>query len=395
MKRCPFCKLPLMMNEAGRLACSGCDDPLPGSVEGGSTARSSVSQVLAEPVEVEFIEVGPEPDESLLAPPEDLEIVEVDGRDPIAAARSWRGLWLAVAVLVLALLGGLSYRALFPDSPCRDAAPTGPPRVDEKAPLAAGPHPEQGDATIPRAPRQVGPQARPVGPVDERPATPRADPTAGPGRMRPVSPEQEKPDPFAGLTNEEIVRLVSRSEVKLDKPEGEYTVSELHGDEKVHLTGRIGTLLIAGVNGEATLDASKLQAREVIVEGPINGSCVVKLHAPGGSVTFAGSINGSPKITVQAAGGKVVFARPPGVAGEYCAMNGEPELRVTAREARLAGTLNGGGRLVVTLTPTGVLQFEHISGGVRLQYRKANPKDPDPKLTEGRISGGAKLARID
>lgn len=56
MNRCPFCKLSLAMNEASRLVCSGCEDPLPGSADGGFTAGNVASRILAEPVELESIE---------------------------------------------------------------------------------------------------------------------------------------------------------------------------------------------------------------------------------------------------------------------------------------------------------------------------------------------------
>ena len=53
-----------------------------------------------------------------------------------------------------------------------------------------------------------------------------------------------------------------------------------------------------------------------------------------------------------------------------------------------------GTRAAVTLTGGGELAFAAVGGSARLEYRRANPADPRPKLTAGRITPPGVVAEV-
>src|SRR5262249_53375648 len=128
---------------------------------------------------------------------------------------------------------------------------------------------------------------------------------------------------------------------KINDPDGEFVQPTINGGKTIVLLGVVKTLKIAGLNEKSTLDATRLEAEEIIftghinggskallgksqrltvrdindrstldasslgaklidVDGAINGISSIKLHAPGGMVEFRGELNDRAQIEVAA-----------------------------------------------------------------------------------------------
>ncbi len=160
---------------------------------------------------------------------------------------------------------------------------------------------------------------------------------------------------------------------------------DLRSEDRVTLTGKVHTLKIGSVNGKATLDASGLDAEEVIIGGDLNESAVVKLNAPKGKVTISGFVVGSAKLTINAPGGDVIVSANSG------RLDNGSEVTVTAKRLDIRGPMLGGTKLSATLTAGGSLKFALMDGGATITYRKAAATDPALVVEKGKIRGGAKL----
>jgi hypothetical protein len=216
---------------------------------------------------------------------------------------------------------------------------------------------------------------------------PKKEPKPEPPKKEPPPPSVVKPPPPPEILVGDV-RL-------LDRPDGEYRIAALRGTA-LKLSGRVKTLRIGIVDAGATLDASALEAQEVIVAGRIDGGSTVKLRAPRGRVEFKSKVDGESRLEVDAPEGTVAFTDPTQLRREGSKIDGDSHVTITAKTADFRGAINGTRtRVVVTLTKGGLLYFREISGSVRLQYRKADPRDPDPRVLGGQVHGAAKLQKID
>jgi hypothetical protein len=194
-----------------------------------------------------------------------------------------------------------------------------------------------------------------------------------------VAPEpRPKPAPRV-----EIVGAFDGPKRAFNLPNGTVEVTDLDGEDKLALTGKVKTLRIGALNGEAVLDASQLDAEEIVLAGDINGSTVLKVSAPNGRVVIAGSVNGSARLTIQAPGGEVV------VAGENANLTGGTTMVITAKRADFRALLNGGTRVDVTLTSGGSLRTAKMDGGATVRYKPASTTDPVSTIETGELRGGA------
>ena len=203
---------------------------------------------------------------------------------------------------------------------------------------------------------------------------------------------------------------------KIDAPNGEYTLEPLNGQDIVKLVGKIKTLKIGLVHGEAVLDASQLEVKEVILTGTIDGRGKVKLNVPNGSLDFRAKVDadgiveinapgskldfrakfdGNSRLIIHAPGGTVTFSQPTSNASEGSKIDGGAKATITAQKVEFRGAVKGGAEVTVILTPTGSLTVHEMDGGGRILYRKADPKDPEPVITSGTMKGGAQLKKID
>lgn len=215
----------------------------------------------------------------------------------------------------------------------------------------------------------LGWQARPMT-TPEVAAAPPADPsplppqpaTRSPAPVAPPLPTpapppaaKEKPNPF---------RPTGPPAMVLDNPDGE-TRPVVRPGGHLALAGKVKLLVIPGLKAGAVLDAAQLEADEVVVAGPVDGGSRVVVRAPGGVVRFRGPVDGG--AVVEVTGRAVAFDEP----------------------IRGAGT-----RVNVTLTSGGELTVAEVSGPARLEYRRANPNDPTPKLNAGRVTPPGVLVEL-
>jgi hypothetical protein len=206
-----------------------------------------------------------------------------------------------------------------------------------------------------------------------------------------------KPGPSSPLlktTPGGLPQVVSAAERILDRPMGQYALEALHSGASVKLRGRVKTLKVQSVDGGSTLDASELEAKEIVVTGSISGRSTVLLHAPGGSVKVLEAINGESIVEVRAPGGRVTVGKPAARSGAI--INGESQVGITGRVVTLLGGLNGTfTHVTVTLSRGGRLEAGAINGRSRLDYRLENRGDPAPFVQAGPVQPGATLRRIE
>jgi len=237
-------------------------------------------------------------------------------------------------------------------------------------------------ATAQAPPKDTPPQATPP----KAPAVAIAPPPHEPTVVSPPLPTEvaiapePRPKPAQRV---EIVGAFDGPKRAFNLPNGTVEVTDLDGEDKLALTGKVKTLRIGAINGEAVLDASQLDAEEIVLAGDINGSTVVKVNAPNGRVVIAGSVNGSARLTIQAPGGEVVLA------GENANLTGGTTMVITAKRADFRALLNGGTRVDVTLTSGGSLRTAKMDGGATVRYKPTFATDPVPTIEIGELRGGA------
>jgi hypothetical protein len=180
--------------------------------------------------------------------------------------------------------------------------------------------------------------------------------------------------------------------LQLDKPDGEHVIDSVGDQSSTKLTGKIKTLKIGTITGRTQLDASQLEAGEIIVKGEISGIPIVKLYAPKGKVTFEGTIEGPVKLIVNAPGGEVIFGSD-GVP----ILSEVVDVKVTASILDIRGKVTGPVRFHATITAgkPSSLRFDDLEGPVQMTWRKCDNSDPDPEVHEGGVIGEASFRRIE
>jgi hypothetical protein len=288
-----------------------------------------------------------------------------------------------VAGAATGVFGLLGWQAAFPPGSARgpqsvvQAGRTEPPREPDS-------QPDTGPALAP-TPREVATRTASAAPADPQPGVTPPQPPAPPAPGG-VQPEPIPPNPF---------RPAAPLAMRLDNPDGESTPMIKPGGNMV-LRGRVKVLRVPGLESGAVLDASELEAEEVIVAGKIDGGSRLWVKAPNGRVTFLGRIDGRATVDVQAPGGMVTFANPTTVARDGSKIDGGAVAEVTAKVVEFHGRITGDGtRVVATLTAGGRLAFAEIDGLARLEYRKADPDDPDPSVIRGTVRAPAVVTRAD
>ena len=173
---------------------------------------------------------------------------------------------------------------------------------------------------------------------------------------------------------------------KLTDPAAEFNVPPLAQDELLKLTGRVKCLRVSSMDGSAMLDASELDADEIIVTGPIDGGTSLRLSAPQGRVALTGIVAGGTKVEIQAGDGVVVLGTD-----AQNSIFGGAHLNITTRELNLQGAASGGAEIAVNFTKGGSLRFAQLNEGAHVVFQKQNASDPDPRIEAGTITGGASV----
>ncbi len=366
IQQCPHCKLPLTRQESYEEMCPVCQQPL---------------------YENEYDPDGLPDDHN--APDESA--VEETPAEPSAQAEEPQetqkrtGLVIAIASVAMLLITGVVLTSVF--SSARDDQ--GQPERNKKDVAIA---PVSEDRPDPPPIDAEPPAAKPADPpvAADLPA-PNPDPDPEPEDRR------DTPDLVADLPPDQDLQDLQdlAEEVAIDKPDGEHNLPAVTGADSVKLGGKVKKLTIAGVHGQGVLTSEKLTARDVIVTGAVNEAGTLKLDVPGGSVTFLSSLDGAARVRINAPGGKVTFGPVDKSVHGGGAIVGSAHVTVIARDVDLRGVIDGGARVVITLTEGGSLRFRSISGGAHVHYRKAKPDDPAPKIDRGRVTAGGKFVRLD
>lgn len=280
-------------------------------------------------------------------------------------------------------------------------------RSDTKPPIEA----KKQEAT----PKKVDAETTPAK-KQEAPPPKKIDP---PKVIAKVEPKNEEKKPAA-------VKIIALGDdlIKINDPDGEYTVEKMVKGAELKLLGRVKTLKIVGVNERSTLDAKDLQAdeiiflgninsskvilgqearllkvrdlnnsaeldasaldvREIIVAGNVNSQSTLKLRSAKGSVEIIGEINDRSTIAIDAPDGKVLFKN---------GINSNAKLAITARDMEFVSAINGPQtQLDLTLTRGGSLTLKRVNGGVQIHYRKADPGDPEPRVDAKDVDARAQL----
>lgn len=180
--------------------------------------------------------------------------------------------------------------------------------------------------------------------------------------------------------------------VQLDKPDGEYVIDSVGDQSSIKLTGRIGKLKVGNISGKTQLDASQLEASEIVVKGEISGIPIVKLNAPKGEVSFEGEIEGPVKLFVNAPGGEVIFG-----SDGIPILSEVADVKVTASILDIRGKATGPVRLAATITAgkPSRIRYDSLEGPVQVTWRKASNSDQDPEIKEGWILGEASFRKVE
>jgi hypothetical protein len=219
------------------------------------------------------------------------------------------------------------------------------------------------------------------------------DEAPAPAPSAPETPAQVAQAATASSSTAVQAAVVSQDPpvTRVDEPKGTYTVPVIKGGKTVRLAGTVSTLKVGEVSGGGTLDASGLVARRVVCSGPITGRASVMLSAPDGTVEFARGIDGESTVVVSAPGGRITFPTK-----EEACISGGSSVSLTARDVDLRRAIDGEKtRVVVTVSKSGVLRFAALKGTSVLEYRKADPSDPDPRLGRGSVGPGAEVKRLE
>jgi hypothetical protein len=219
-------------------------------------------------------------------------------------------------------------------------------------------------------------------------------PSAGVAVVSPPTPVPARPGPELAPAPRFVPELAPQPRpapdlVQVDMPDGPFKLDRLTGGKKVRLVGEAQSLIVAGLDGGAVLDASGLTVRDVLFTGPVGGgSTAVVRTATDGGVLFRAGVDGRSRVTVET--GFVAFLDTPGKSRQAARVAGGSRLEVAARGAYFGGPISGAGtRVEVTLRPPGRLEFTAVDAAAELVYRTAGPADPPPVVTRGQVRGQA------
>ena len=335
---CPSCGLPRAPDLIDAAACPVC-----GSVGGVAEVAPPVSDSLG------------------ASTPSATEPHETGGLRPPLAPSSGRvagpafGFAAGVAVGVGGLLG-------WQNLPTAARPAQEPPAVAERPvaveqPKTGSPRPAVAVAPVPRevVARAAAPADRPGG--LRQPSAGNTDPVAWVNEP-PARPAEAVPGEPAALV--------------LDNPDGTSSPYVRPGGTLI-LRGRVGKLVVSGLDGGAVLDCSALDAAEVVVTAPVGGGSRLLARCPTGRVTFI---------------------PPGGTAGG--AIGGGAVVELEAREVGFHARIDGDGtRVKVRLTDPGVLTLGEVNGPARVEYGRANPGGPEPKVIPGRVGPGAVVRKVE
>jgi len=225
-----------------------------------------------------------------------------------------------------------------------------------------------------------------------------ASPTAGASSPTgsPATPAPRSPRLMAAIEAprmEEIARAFGAGasppagppveNVVLDDAKHPYIVEPLQGTERINLSGQASRLTIKGLDGNAQLDITGLQAREIKISGDIRGNAVLRLKSPYSSMTVQGNIGGQARVEIESFGGSIKFYYNTTIAGSA-------RVTIAAHSVRIS-RIDDQADVSVVLSRGGILRAGYVQGSSRLRWRKAEADDPKPQVYTGKVTGAAKV----
>ncbi len=108
-------------------------------------------------------------------------------------------------------------------------------------------------------------------PKKEIKAEPKKEVKAEPKAEVKIEPKKDDKKPAAAKV------IVFGNDIKLNDPDGAYALKPINGGDKYVVQGKIKTLTIAEINDKSSLDATLLEASEIIFTGNLNSGASVLL----------------------------------------------------------------------------------------------------------------------
>jgi hypothetical protein len=176
--------------------------------------------------------------------------------------------------------------------------------------------------------------------------------------------------------------------IRLNRPEEVYTMERIGEGNSFKLVGKVAKLVVSGVDGGATLDASELEVKTVSFNGKIEGNARIKVNSPNGNISFSKAIGGGAQIEVNASGGTVTFWMP------GATISGGAKLRVTGKSIWFHSRIDGGSFIDVTVSKAGGLRFIELADGSKIHYRGEKPDD-EVRITPGKTDDSSECKRLD
>jgi hypothetical protein len=229
--------------------------------------------------------------------------------------------------------------------------------ADARGPAPAA-NPEREKPPAEPAPSLAKEEAKLPPPAEVKPSAPVAPPKAPAVKPLPPPTVEKRPPERRGV-------IIVGQQRRVFLPDGEYRVEDLKNGDRVMLSGKVRSLRVGLVESGSTLDATELEAQEIVLNRKIDGRSTVRLWAPAGTVAFLDRIDGNSLVSI------------------------------IARKVDFRGIIGGSTTQVqVALTRGGLLRFHGLDGQVRLHYQKAHADDPEPRVEPGWVRGGARLKRL-
>jgi len=232
-------------------------------------------------------------------------------------------------------------------------------------------------------------------PGAQTPSRPGAAPpaTAAPPAARPAT---DKPRLLAAIEGPRLAEInrafgagapppagPRAEDIVLEDAKNPYVVEPLSGTRRINLSGRTTRLDIKGLDGQAQLDITNLQAREIRISGDIAGSSTLRIKAPYCNLSVAGNIAGNARVEIDSFGGSIRFNYNNPIAGQA-------RVTIAARSVRIS-RIDNSADVTVVISRGGALRVGYVQGSSRLRWRKAEADDPKPQVYTGKVTGAAKI----
>lgn len=264
--------------------------------------------------------------------------------------------------------------------PRRDEQPV-PPSDDEPTPVVAV-------ATV-TTPPTVSPTVV-VAVVPEEAPVPRFVPELAPIPRVFVAVVETVPRPRAL-----VVPIDNAKVIAIDRPNGDYELPVLRNRAKVKLVGRVGRLIVRGVEDGAALDALDLSTREVVFVGKVDGGSTARVRTTNGVIKFQAKVDGASEVVAEAPEGTVTFMSHASSQGYGPTIDGGAQVTVAARLVVIGVIMGADTRVDVTLYPTSsapsFLRVGLIDGPSMVRYRNVAGSKGKPNVLPGELRGGAVL----